>query len=190
MWRGMVRRAQTDVKKEIDMKSMATILFSMAVCFVIGKVAWAVPESHPGKQFLLTEEPEEAADIIPLRKEVENGQEVVVAGRIGGRKNPWIKDAAAFMLVDRSLTPCNEGRDSNCPTPWDYCCSANLARSMVLVMIIDDQGKLVRKDARELLGLRELDRVVVQGWARRDKSGNLSILASRIYVNQDETATR
>ena len=172
------------------MKRFTGMLGSLLTVSMIASLAAAAPIPDSGKQFLLAEEPEEAADIIPLRKEVENGQEVVVAGRIGGRKNPWIKDAAAFMLVDRSLTPCNEGRDSNCPTPWDYCCSPNLARSMVLVMIIDDQGKLVRKDARELLGLRELDRVVVQGWARRDKSGNLSILASRIYVNQDETATR
>ena len=43
-------------------------------------------------------------------------------------------------------------------------------------------GKPVATDARELLGVKELDTLVVQGKAQRDDSGNLTILASKVFV--------
>ena len=49
-------------------------------------------------------------------------------------------------------------------------------------MVYDDDGKVVKKDARELLGVKELDTVVIQGKAKRDKAGNVTILASKLYV--------
>jgi hypothetical protein len=61
---------------------------------------------------------------------------------------------------------------------------------MVLVKLVDDSGKIVRQDARQLLQLKELDTVVVQGKARRDRAGNLSIVASRIHVRDDQKAIR
>lgn len=147
--------------------------------------------SVPGSEaFLLETEPSEATDVIDFRKHAQNQQEVVVVGRIGGRKNPWIKGVAAFMLVDRSLVPCNEKHEENCPTPWDYCCSPNLAKSMVLVMLVDESGRIVRQDARELLGVKELDTVVVQGKAKRGRSGNVSVMASKVHVKDDQKATR
>ena len=55
----------------------------------------------------------------------------------------------------------------------------------MLVMFVDETGTIVRKDAREMLGVKELDTVVVQGKARRDKAGNVVILASKLYVHTD-----
>jgi hypothetical protein len=152
--------------------------------------AEAATPASGGDAYLLATEPQDAADVIPLRKQAQNQQEVAVVGRIGGRKNPWIKGVAAFMLVDRSLVPCNENRGENCPTPWDYCCSPNLAKSMVLVMLVDESGRVVRQDARELLGVKELDTIVVQGKAKRDKSGNVSVMASKVHVKDGQQATR
>ena len=138
--------------------------------------------SDDGKQFLLEEQPEGATDVLAVRKAAKDQQEVIAVGRIGGRKNPWVKGAAAFSIVDRSLTPCNEGEDSKCPTPWDYCCSPNLSKATVLVMVVDAQGKIVRQDARKLLGVKELDTVFVQARAKRDKSGNVTLLATKIFI--------
>ena len=78
----------------------------------------------------------------------------------------------------------------HCAEPWDYCCAANLAKSIVLVKVVDGSGNLVRQDARELLGVKELETVVVQGKAQRDKAGNVSIVASKIYHRDDEKAIR
>ena len=47
---------------------------------------------------------------------------------------------------------------------------------------VDEQGKTLPTDARQLLGLKELQTVVIQGKAKRDDAGNLTVLASGLYV--------
>jgi hypothetical protein len=131
---------------------------------------------------LLEEEPKEAVDVIATRKDSKDQEEIVVVGRIGGRVNPWVKGMAAFSIVDRSLTPCNEMEGDTCKTPWDYCCITNLPKATLLVMVTNKDGKVVKKGARELLGVKELDTVTIVGKAKRDKSGNVSILATKMYV--------
>ena len=137
------------------------------------------------KTYLLEKEPKEAADVAAVRKDAKDRDDVVVVGRVGGRKSPWVKGAAAFSIVDRSLKPCSALPGDTCPTPWDYCCEADLPKFTLLVLVQDADAKLIKKDARELLGLKELDTVYVQGKVKRDKSGNVSILASRFFVVDD-----
>jgi hypothetical protein len=146
----------------------------------------AATEAAVKSKFLLEEEPEDPTDVIAFRKAAKDQNEAVVVGRIGGRKTPWVKNAAAFSIVDRSLKPCNEIEGDNCPAPWDYCCENNLPKATVLVMLVDDAGKLVREDARKLLGVKELQTVVVQGKAKRDKAGNVTLMASKIFVRSDK----
>jgi hypothetical protein len=138
---------------------------------------------------LLKEEPKGAVDVLELRKEAKDNQDVIVVGRIGGRSNPWVKGTAAFPIVDRSLTPCNEMEGDTCTTPWDYCCEADLPKATILVMFVDENGKVIKKDPRELLGVKELQTVVVRGKAKRDKSGNVSVLATNIHIRDDKKAS-
>jgi len=42
----------------------------------------------------------------------------------------------------------------------------------------------VKADARELLNVKEMSTVVVKGKAQRDEAGNLTILASGVYVKK------
>jgi hypothetical protein len=142
--------------------------------------------AEQGDAYKLAEAPKDAQDVIPVRREAKDKQNVVVVGRIGGRPNPWIKGAAAFSIVDRSLTPCNEIEGDTCRTPWDYCCETNLPKATVLVMVVDEDGKLVKQDARELLGVKELDTVTLVGRAKRDRAGNMTVLASKIFVPTEE----
>jgi hypothetical protein len=139
--------------------------------------------------YLLAEQPKDADDVGAVRKEAKDQDEVTIVGRIGGRKNPWIKGAAAFSIVDRALKPCNEIEGDTCKTPWDYCCEADLAKSTVLVMVVGEDGKLVKQDARELLGVKELDTLFIQGKAKRDKAGNVTIMASKVFVPTDASET-
>src|SRR5687768_15020565 len=79
-----------------------------------------------GEQYVLAEEPAGARGIIAARKEARDGDEVVVVGRIGGDRNPWVEGRAMFVIVDPSppdptVKPCPE--EEGCPTPWDYCCA-------------------------------------------------------------------
>jgi hypothetical protein len=147
-----------------------------------------VPEEAKG--YFLEEEPEESQGVVAVRQDAKHGEDVVIVGRIGGRANPWIKGAAAFSIVDPAVVACNEIPGDRCETPWDFCCEANLPQKTVLVMFLDDAGKVLKKDARELLKLEELQTVVIQGKVKRDAEGNVTILAARIFVREEETVTR
>ncbi len=50
-----------------------------------------------------------------------------------------------------------------------------------LVRVVDEQGKTLGQDARELFGLKELQTVYVRGRAKRDEEGNLTVLASGLF---------
>ncbi len=137
-----------------------------------------------GAKYLLKSEPEKIKEVIQARKETKDGEEVVIVGRIGGSKNPWIKDRAAFTIVDNSLTPCTDPEES-CPTPWDYCCELDkLPTSTAFIKVVDENGSVVKADAREFLPLKELSTVVVPGLAKRDDAGNLTVLANKIFVKK------
>lgn len=136
-----------------------------------------------GAQYVLAQEPGGAKPVLQVREEAKDGDAVVLVGRIGGTAEPWMKDRAGFFVIDPSLKPCNEREDDDCPTPWDYCCDApdEKAKAMATVKVVDAVGKTVPTHARELLKVKELDTVVVQGKAKRDAEGNLTILASGVY---------
>ena len=50
---------------------------------------------------------------------------------------------------------------------------------------MDENGELIKADARQLLKVKELQTVVVRGKAKRDDKGNLTVLASGIFVRPD-----
>lgn len=143
------------------------------------------PSAVDGTKFLLTAKPENASDVIKVRKDAGDGDEVVIMGRIGGSENPWIEGRAAFTIVDGSLKACSDIPGDGCPIPWDYCCETDkLPTSTAFVKVVDDNGDIVKADARELLAVKELSTVIVKGKAQRDDAGNLTVLASGVYVMQ------
>ncbi len=74
-----------------------------------------------GSRFLLTAEPDGARDVIEVREEAKDQDDVVIVGRIGGSANPWVEGRAAFSIVDMSLKSCDEIGSDDCPKPWDFC---------------------------------------------------------------------
>ncbi len=151
----------------------------------------ASKDESSASKVLLKEEPKTPMSVVDARAKAKDKDDVTVVGRIGGRKNPWVKGAAVFSIVDTSLKACNARPGDTCPTPWDFCCEANLPKQTLLVMIVDDKsGQTLKEDARESLKLHELQTVVVQGKARRDKNGNVIIAASKLYVRPDKEAAK
>ena len=144
-----------------------------------------------GTKFVLAEEPADAKTVLEVREEAKDGDDVVIVGRIGGDRDPWVTDRASFLIVDPTLIPCNERKGDNCPTPWDYCCDADvLAKSKASIKFVDDAGKTLANDARQLFHVKELQTVVVKGRAKRDEAGNLTVLASGLFVRPaSETKT-
>lgn len=136
-------------------------------------------------EILLRREPAGAIGVRQAVKEAKDQSELVLVGRIGGEANPWVEDAAAFTIVDTALKPCNERAGDSCPTPWDYCCDIQeLPAATATIKIVDRQGTVIPKDARQLLPLKELQTVVVRGRAQRGAEGSLVVLADALYVRR------
>jgi hypothetical protein len=56
--------------------------------------------------------------------------------------------------------------------------------NIAMVKVVDEQGKPVAEDARQLLGVEALDAVVICGKATRDADGNLALLADQVFVRK------
>jgi hypothetical protein len=136
-----------------------------------------------GSKYVLAAEPEGAKPVKEVRAAAKDGDAVILVGRIGGTAKPWIEGRAGFLVIDPSFKPCNEKGDDACTTPWDYCCDPKeeLVKGMATVKVVDAGGQTVAADAKQLLGVKELDWVVVRGTAKRDDKGNLTVLADGVH---------
>jgi hypothetical protein len=139
-----------------------------------------------GSKYLLDTEPEDVKGVIKVREEAKDQDDVVIVGRIGGSEVPWIEGMAAFTIVDPLTKHCGELGDDGCPKPWDFCWGdrKKLSSSTALIKVVDENGSPVKADARGLLNVKELTTVVVKGKAQRDDAGNLTILATGVYVKK------
>lgn len=174
-------------------KSLAVIVGSLSL-FVVGcgqpgaapvtKTPGIKSSSPPKTDLVLVEQPADAKPVGDVRESAEEGFEVSILGRIGGSPNPWVDGRAAFTIVDPKLEPCKP--EEGCPTPWDYCCSTDLLpKNQALIKFVDAAGDTVEQDARQLLGVKELQTVVIKGKAKRDEAGNLTVLADGLFVVPD-----
>lgn len=175
----------------INVSKSATALLLAVPLALLGGCGTSAPPttasgaSAEGAAYLLASEPATAKGVKDVRADTNDADEVTLVGRIGGDTSPWINGQAAFLIVDNSLKPCNEKDDDACPTPWDYCCDADaLPTCKAMVKVVDPSGKTVATDARKLLGLKELQTVVVRGKAKRDEAGNLTVLAYGIFIRK------
>ena len=157
------------------------VLIVVAGCGTESTTVVPTAPAIDGSRFLLKAEPAGAQDVVTARQSAANDQDIAVIGRIGGDANPWIDGRAAFSIVDMSLKSCLETGDG-CPLPWDYCCELHkLPTATAIVKFMDESGKLIAADARDLLHVKELDTVVVQGKVQRDDAGNLTLIASGLF---------
>jgi len=114
---------------------------------------------------------------LDLKENATNDQSVIVTGRIGGGIDPWIKGRSAFLLVDNvAPMPCE---DEHCEE-----CAKEITACSIVVKVVNDEGKVLSVDSRDLLGIKEEDEVVVQGKTKRDNDGNVAIMATGIYVKE------
>lgn len=131
-------------------------------------------------ELVLNAEPGGAMDVLDVRENAKDGQAVVMLGRVGGGIRPWIEGRAAFLLTDERVQGCEDGQcGEECAQ-----CAKELAEASTMVKFLDANQKVMAVDSRELLGLKERQIVVVRGTANRDANGNLSIVATGIYVRK------
>ncbi len=133
--------------------------------------------------YVLAVEPSGAVPVGDARKSAKTNDDITLVGLIGGSSDPFVEGMAAFTIVDPKVPYC--APDEGCPTPWDYCCETNAVKeNIATVQVVDVNGKPVMSDARKLLNVKELNKVTVQGKAKRDSKGNLQISATKVFVSQ------
>lgn len=140
-----------------------------------GASSSALPEAYH-----LAAEPADAKDVLALKKELKDGDPVVVRGRV----QDFVNGLAAFVMTDGSLLPCNEeGPMPECETPWDYCCT-DPAEVMAASAGVEfhDGGAIRRVDAAGFHGLDRLKWVTVKGVAKVDPKGNVTVVADGVFV--------
>ncbi len=139
--------------------------------------------SKPDAKYALVSEPANAMPVGEARKTAKTDEAITLVGLIGGSSAPFVDGMAAFTIVDAKVPYC--AADEGCPTPWDYCCQTNAVKdNIATVQIVDESGKPVLSDARKLLNVKELSTVTVQGTAKRDQQGNLTVLATKLFVSE------
>ncbi|SFJ43321.1 hypothetical protein [Planctomicrobium piriforme] len=165
----------------------ALLLTGMLLTSAIGCApspsAPAVTQTAPDAKYMATSEPAGAVGVGAARETAKDEEDVVLVGRIGGSTKPFVDGVAAFTIVDPKVPYCS--KEEGCKTPWDYCCEQNQVKNNIaMVRFVDGGQKTVTTDARQLLGVKELNVIVVHGKAKRDADGNLTVLADQVFVKE------
>lgn len=171
-----------------------------AEVFVTGKVASAngsdalvliaasmhVPRAPLPSGFFVEKPPENAKDISEARKagSMKAGDSVVLRGRVGGSKEPFVAGRAVFTLMGRGVKACSDNPGDRCGKPWDYCCETkeDILANAVTVQVVDARGQTLRTDMKGRRGLKELSEVVVVGKVASAAGGALVVNAASVYA--------
>ena len=149
-----------------------TLALSLAACGGDTKSDTPATPTSAASKVLLDKDPGEGVSVLDV-KEMKEGDEVVVFGRIADMPTPYV----AFRLTDDELDYCGRGTEceGKCETPWDYCCIQKetvIAASMPVEMH-DAKGNPV---PRKGVDLRLLDLVAMKGTLQKTESGGLMLV--------------
>jgi len=134
---------------------------------LISVTSMHIPRGPLPPAFFTDKPAESARDVSDARKAggLKAGDEVVLRGRIGGSKEPFVAGRAVFTLMGSGIKACNENPEDKCSKPWDYCCETkdDILANSVTVQVVDAKGQILRTDMMGRRGLKELSEVVVVG---------------------------
>jgi hypothetical protein len=181
-----------DTERKLNMRSKS--MRSRRIALVIGILLIAVfisgivgaqtkqPQSSAGlpSDLFVKALPDNPVDVGNARKTAQQGQQIVIRGRIGGMPNPFADKYAIFVLSDLRLLMCVE----KCPTPWDYCCTPRekILANVATVQVVDGKGKPLNVSIKGVNGLNPLSEVVVRGLVAKQDGKTLIVNAQNIFV--------
>ena len=124
-------------------------------------------------------------------------KEVAMVGQIGGLANPWEETQpdfpfstrfAIFFLADPQAVA-EHAEEGHVHAPGEECafCAAHAEENselFAMVRLVDDSGKPITTDVRNLFDVKANDTVVVQGSAQIVEGGMLVMKASGLYVRK------
>lgn len=137
--------------------------------------------TSPLDKLLVTTEPTPASSVVETKEKVKDGEEVIVHGRV----KDFVKGYAVLVIADTSMKACVDNTEDTCSTPWDYCCNPKekIEKSVATVQLTEDGAIPIKTELEGFKGLQRLSSyVTVKGKAKRDEAGNLTIIASNIFL--------
>ena len=107
------------------------------------------------KDFITNKDLGSALSILETKKEKLANKSIILSGYIGGRREPFTKGRASFIVIDNSIEKCDEKKGDNCPTPWDACCldRRKLLQSILTVQVLDKNSSLLKGSLKGVGGL-------------------------------------
>jgi hypothetical protein len=155
--------------------------FVLAGCIPTAKETPGDKPAVDVSAYTLAAEPAGAKGVVAVREASRDGDEIVVVGKVGGSARPFVEGRCAFTMIDTSIEPCD---DDGCGNPYCSVDAGVLRKSTTLVKVVDGQGNSLPTGARQAFGLEQLQTVVIKGKAKKDEQGNLTILASGVFVRK------
>lgn len=137
--------------------------------------------TSPLDKLIVSIEPTPTSNVIETKSKVKDGEEVIVHGRV----KDFVKGYAVFTIADTSMKACVDNPEESCPTPWDYCCNPKekIQKSVATVQLTSDGTTPIKTEIEGFRGLQRLSSyVTVKGKAKRDEAGNLTIIASNLFI--------
>jgi hypothetical protein len=137
--------------------------------------------ANPLDKLVVLTEPTPASSVVETKEKVKDGEEVVVHGRV----KDFVKGYAVFIIADTSMKACIDNPEDSCTTPWDYCCNPKekIQKSVATVHLTNDGTTPIKTEIEGFRGLQRLSSyVTVKGKAKRDEAGNLTIIASNLFI--------
>lgn len=146
----------------------------------------AVAEPLPAGLFVKTAPPD-AKDVLAVKQALKEGDIVVVQGRVGGSRQPFVEGRAVFTIADLNLPTCADNPADDCKTPWDYCCEPGDQKMLntLTVQVVGPGGEVVRAGLRGEHGLAPMAKVVVSGRISKKQDNKVMVIDAReIHVLQ------
>jgi hypothetical protein len=179
-------------ERELNMRSKSkrirrvTLVIGILVTavFISGIVGAQTKQSQPSaglpSDLFVKALPDNPVDVGEARKTAQQGQQIVLRGRIGGVPNPFADKYAIFVLSDLTLLACVD----DCPTPWDYCCTPReiILANVATVQVVDGKGKPLNVSIKGVNGLNPMSEVVVRGLVAKQDGKTLIVNAQNIFV--------
>jgi hypothetical protein len=135
--------------------------------------------------------PADADDLGKVMVAAKQGDTVRFLGRVGGMREPFVKDSSIFVVADPGLVSCElMGDEDHCAIPWDYCCEDRdrLRTGRATVRFIDDAGRPYRMSAEGAGSLAGSKFVLVEGIVQDKNDEGLFIVdASSVWVGGSPT---
>lgn len=137
----------------------------------------------PGTLFLASA-PAEAMGVKAAKAGAKPGDKVVLVGRVGGSKEPFVPGRAVFTVVDTAVKSCADNPEDTCTTPWDYCCESRdeITANAATVQVTGADGQPLKAGLEGVHGLKGLSVVTVVGTVAQAEGPNLLVRAEGIHI--------